>query len=190
MTSLRSAGLVARTYPWAGHGLTGELTRLAGIAVLPGPFPGGHHRRNDVRRVGVKLGAAPDAPQWGEVLTRTPSDRRLVGVRRRATLKFTCLSREPPAFPVLCGVQAELDRDRGGLPAAVVAGEGGSQLAGRRWPSQAGAYPQYLVCPAGRPEWRPDRQDNTTAGSAIPLLPATRTPGRIACERNHGPVLR
>jgi hypothetical protein len=62
--------------------------------------PAGRCRRNAVGRVGVKLSAAPDAPHWGEVLVRTPSDRFL-SARGRATSKFTCLSRELSVCPAM-----------------------------------------------------------------------------------------
>jgi hypothetical protein len=64
------------------------------------PAPAGRSRRNAVGRVGVKLGAAPDAPHWGKVLVRTSSDR-FSGARMRAASEFTCPSREHPACPII-----------------------------------------------------------------------------------------
>jgi hypothetical protein len=73
-------------------------SRAAGALLSGRPASAGHCRRNAVCRVGVKLGAAPDAPHWGKVLVRTPSDR-ISCARVCATSKFTCLSREHPACP-------------------------------------------------------------------------------------------
>ena len=53
----------------------------------------GRCRRNAAGHHGVKLDAAPDAPHWGEVLVRTPTDQ-LVSARRRAISTFICPSRE------------------------------------------------------------------------------------------------
>ena len=60
----------------------------------------GHSRRNDVGHVGVKLGAAPDAPHRGQVLVRTPSEC-LPSARRRAISTFICPSREFLVCPAL-----------------------------------------------------------------------------------------
>ncbi len=62
--------------------------------------PAGHSRRNAVGPVGVKLGAAPDAPHWGEVLVRSLSDR-FSSARWSAISKFTCLSRDYQGCPAL-----------------------------------------------------------------------------------------
>ena len=89
----------------------------------------GHSRRNDVGHVGVKLGAAPDAPHWGQVLVRTPSEC-LPSARWRAISTFICPSRDVPVCPALakdlvsadpCGMQP-----RPGWPVSYGAG-------GRRW---------------------------------------------------------
>ena len=89
---------------------SGRERTYAPVSAAPGRFwlvaellsarsaAAGHCRRNAVGRVGVKLGAAPDAPHWGEVLVRTPSDR-FSDARMRAASTFTCLSREHPACP-------------------------------------------------------------------------------------------
>lgn len=69
---------------------------VAGLSTRPARA--GHCRRNAVGRVGVKLDAAPDAPHWGKVLVRTPSDR-FSGARMCAASTFTCLSREHPGCP-------------------------------------------------------------------------------------------
>lgn len=60
----------------------------------------GRCRRNAAGHGGVKLNAAPDAPHWGEVLVRTPSDQ-FVSARRRAISTFICSSREFPVCPAL-----------------------------------------------------------------------------------------
>jgi len=60
----------------------------------------GHSRRNAVGHVGVKLGAAPDAPSSGQVLVRTPPGR-LPSAWRRAISTFICPSREFPVCPAL-----------------------------------------------------------------------------------------
>ncbi len=60
----------------------------------------GRSQRNAVGHVGVKLGAAPDAPPSGQVLVRTPSGL-LPSVRRRAILTFICPSRDLPVCPAL-----------------------------------------------------------------------------------------
>ena len=64
------------------------------------PASAGHSRRNAVGRVGVKLGAAPDAPHWGKVLVRTSADRFSIA-QLRAASEFTCPSREHPACPTI-----------------------------------------------------------------------------------------
>jgi hypothetical protein len=89
----------------------------------------GHSQRNAVGHVGVKLGAAPDAPHWGQVLVRTPSEC-LPSARWRAISTFICPSRDVPVCPALakdlvsadpCGMQP-----RPGWPASYGA-------CGRRW---------------------------------------------------------
>lgn len=87
----------ARAYPRAGNGAQG-WSWSPGALLADRPATAGHSRRNAVCRVGVKLGAAPDAPHWGKVLVRTPSDRISVAWMCAAS-KFTCLSREHPACP-------------------------------------------------------------------------------------------
>jgi hypothetical protein len=101
--------------------------------------------RNAVGRVGVKLVAALDAPHWGEVLARTPSDR-FSSARRRATSKFSCPSRESPVCPADTG------------------GSGGSEPR-RKWPASGGGGRDTGRQPAGgRPvvreqETRPGRSE-------------------------------
>jgi hypothetical protein len=68
-------------------------SRQAAMPLSTSSAPAGNSRRNAVGRVGVKLGAAPDAPHWGEVLVRSLSDR-FSSARWSATSKFTCLSRD------------------------------------------------------------------------------------------------
>ena len=74
--------------------------------------PGGHSQRNAVGHLGVKLGAAPDAPSSGQVLVRTLSDL-LPSARRRAISTFICPSRESLVCPVLA--RDRVDEDPGGL---------------------------------------------------------------------------
>jgi hypothetical protein len=116
-------------------------------------------RRNAVGLVGVKLGAAPDAPQWGEVLVRTPSGR-FSGARWRATSKFTCLSRELPACP------AEATRTGGVKP-------GGAEPRSR-WPASSGGggrggrkacWPEAGLRIARHPAWAA-HQANAAANAA------------------------
>jgi hypothetical protein len=108
-----------------------------------------HCQRNAVGHVGVKLGAAPDAPQWGEVLVRTPSGRFL-GARWRATSKITCLSRELPACPAQAtntgGVKPGGAEPRSRWPAS----SGGGGRGGRKacWPEaglRIARYPAWAV---------------------------------------------
>lgn len=89
----------------------------------------GHSQRNAVGHVGVKLGAAPDAPHWGQVLVRTPSEC-LPSARRRAISTSICPSRDFLVCPALakdlvsadpCGMQP-----RPGWPVSYGTG-------GRRW---------------------------------------------------------
>jgi hypothetical protein len=68
-------------------------SRQVAMALSTSSAPAGHSRRNAVGRDGVKLGAAPDAPHWGEVLIRSLSGR-FSSARWGATSKFTCLSRD------------------------------------------------------------------------------------------------
>ena len=110
----RTRGRVAAAAGWSWS---------LGALLADRPASAGHSRRNAVCRVGVKLGAAPDAPHWGKVLVRTPSDR-ISGARVRAASKFTCLSREHPACPA---------------ETTSVGGDAhGSAQPGLRWPASSG----------------------------------------------------
>jgi hypothetical protein len=93
------------------------------------PWQHVHCQRNAVGHVGVKLGAAPDAPHRGQVLVRTPSEC-LPSARRCAISTFICPPREILVCPALakdlvskdaCGTQP-----RSGWPAS-------SGASGRRW---------------------------------------------------------
>jgi hypothetical protein len=124
------------------------VSRQAGNAACrASPAPAGHSRRNAVGRVGVKLGAAPDAPHWGKVLVRSLSDR-FSSSRWRATSKFTCLSREYPLCPAL-------HRNPGGAgprprwPASSGGGGRRGQTVG--WPEaglRIARQPAWAVCKA------------------------------------------
>jgi len=86
---------------------------------------------NAVGQVGVKLGAAPDAPPWGQVLVRTPVDR-FPFARWRAISTSICPLREFPVCPALAkdlgGIKPRGPQPRQGWPASC----GGSRL---RWPT-------------------------------------------------------
>ncbi len=110
--------------------------------------PAGHFRRNAVGPVGVKLGAAPDAPPWGKVLVRTASDR-FPSARTRAASKFTCLSREHPVCSALVTDPGETGPDgpqpRAGRPASSGGGrrrgrQAGQPTAGTRMAQQLPAW--------------------------------------------------
>jgi len=164
---------------------------LVAAALSARPACAGHCRRNAVGRVGVKLGAAPDAPHWGEVLVRTPSDRFL-GARRRAASNITCLSREHPACP------ADTTSVGGDVRASAEprlrwpASSGGGGRRGRKssWPSAGLRIAGNPAWTSARPTWRqlsPVQRDSgqyTTVPAAV-----TRTPGRTPSERNDGLVL-
>jgi hypothetical protein len=149
--------------------------------VLSGcPAPERRCQRNAVVPVGVKLGAAPDAPSWGEVLVRTPSDRFL-RARRGVTSKFTCLSRELPACPAWAtgsGGQGQPGhhRERGGLPAAVVAAEGGEISAGQKASFRTAQYAAWTGGQAG--DGGGSRRWNATAGISWPRMRQGPHPGK------------
>lgn len=166
--------------------------RTAGALRPDRPSTAGRCRRNAVCRVGVKLGAAPDAPHWGKVLVRTPSDRILVP-RMRATSKFTCLSREHPACP------AEATNADGHVHGSTQprlrwpVGSGGGRRRGRKT-----SWPVPGLRTSGNPAWADCQADmaayavRTTRKSGQHVtapVAVTRTPGRTPCERNHGLVL-
>ena len=179
----RTRGRVAAAAGWSWS---------LGALLADRPASAGHSRRNAVCRVGVKLGAAPDAPHWGKVLVRTPSDR-ISGARMRAASKFTCLSREHPACPA--------------KTTSVGGHAHGSAQPRVRWPASSGGgrrrgrktcRPLPGLRIAGIPGWQaaspirrrrpPGQRDSglhVTAPAAV-----TRTPGRTPCERNDGLVLR
>lgn len=194
----RFPGLARTPRSLAGRERThGRVTAAPGWSWSAGPLlsgrpaAAGHCRRNAVCRVGVKLGAAPDAPHWGEVLVRTPSDR-ISSARVCATSKFTCLSREHPACPA---------------KTTSVGGDGhGSTQPRLRWPASSGGggrrgsktsrpWPGLRI--AGNPTWTSSQADmaaeaaRTTRSGQHATAPAavTRTLGRTPCERNDGLVL-
>jgi hypothetical protein len=157
----------------------GRVAAAAGWSWSPGaqltdrPASAGHSRRNAVCRVGVKLGAAPDAPHWGKVLVRTPSDR-FSGARVCAASKFTCLSREHPACP------AETTSVGG-----YVHGSAHSRL---RWPASSGggrrrgrktSWPGPGLRIAGIPAWAGSQADSAA-------MAARTTQQRAARDRTGG----
>jgi len=75
-------------------------SRLVAMRLSARLAAAGQCRRNAVAPVGVKLGAAPDAPPWGKVLVRTASDQ-FPSARTLAASTFTCLSREHPVCSAL-----------------------------------------------------------------------------------------
>jgi len=93
--------------------------------------PAGHCRRNAVAPVGVKLGAAPDAPPRGKVLVRTASDR-FPSARTRVTSKFTCLSREHPVCSALVTDPGETGPDGPQSWSRRPASSGGGRRRGRQ----------------------------------------------------------
>src|SRR5580698_8856960 len=123
--------------------LPADATVTAGMPrhrrVVPGWLrqgcSGGHSQRNAVGHVGVKLGAAPDAPPWGQVLVRTLSDQ-LPSARRRAISTFICPSRESPVCPVLAKDRVDEDpcgvRPRPGWPVSYGADQRRWQVATRQ----------------------------------------------------------
>jgi hypothetical protein len=156
------------------------------------PASAGHSRRNAVGRVGVKLGAAPDAPHWGKVLVRTPSDRFLSNVRVRATSKFTCLSREHPGCPAPATA-----------PGGMLHGKADPRP---RWPASSGGGGRRGRITSRRgvdlriaryPVWRVSQAESAAKAAGKTRQRASwhapcgraRTPGRTPCERNHGSVL-
>jgi hypothetical protein len=172
---------------------------LPAVQLSARPASAGHSRRNAVGRVGVKLGAAPDAPHWGKVLVRTPSDRFLSNVRVRAASKFTCLSREyrtclTPVTDPGGGFHGKTDPRPRWLASSGGGGRGG------RIASRPGADLRIARYPA----WTAVRKEKGgQAESAAKAAGTTRqraswhapcgracTPGRTPCERNHGSVLR
>jgi hypothetical protein len=163
------------------------VSRSAGRLLPTRSDPAGHSRRNAVGRVGVKLVAAPDAPHWGEVLVRSPSDR-FFGARRGATSKFTCQSRDSQVCP-------SLDRDPGGARPRPrwPASSGGGRRRG-----QTNSRPEVGLRIAQNAAWTLSQADMAViaARKTRPRVSAVRTgdgdphPGRTPCERNHGPVLR
>ena len=176
----RFPGLARIPRSLAGRERTrGRVAAAAGWSWSPGaqltdrPASAGHSRRNAVCRVGVKLGAAPDAPHWGKVLVRTPSDRILVP-RMRATSKFTCLSREHPACP------AEATNADGHAHGSTQprlrwpAGSGGGRRRGRKtsWPG-----PGLRI--AGIPAWAGSQADSAA-------MAARTTQQRAARDRTGG----
>jgi hypothetical protein len=164
----------------------------AGALLSDRPARAGHCRRNAVGRVGVKLGAAPDAPHWGKVLVRTPSDR-ISSARVRATSKFTCLSREHPACPAestsVGGHAHGSAQPRLRWPASSGGGRRRGRKTCRSWPGlRIAVSPGWQAASPirrRRPPGQRDSGQHVTAPAAV-----TRTPGRTPCERNHGPVLR
>lgn len=144
-------------------------SRSAGALLSDRPAGAGHCRRNAVGRVGVKLGAAPDAPHWGEVLVRTPSDRFL-SARRRAASNITCLSREHPACPVdttnLGGDVRASAEPRLRWPAS--SGGGGRRGRKSSWPSAGLRIADNPAWTSTRPIRRQRPPDNATAGSTRP----------------------
>jgi hypothetical protein len=163
------------------------------------PASAGHSRRNAVGRVGVKLDAAPDAPHWGEVLVRTPSDRFLSNVRVRAASKFTCLSRDHRARPALATdpggrVRGKAD-PRPRWPASSGGGGRGGRIASRPGAGlRIGTHPAWAAVPSGQGGQAESaaKAAGTTRQriSRYASCGRARTPGRTPCERNHGSVLR
>ncbi len=147
-----------------------------------------HSRRNAVGRVGVKLGAAPDAPHWGAVLVRSLSDR-FPSARWSATSKFTCLSRDCQGCPALYR-----NPGRAGPRPRWPASSGGGRRRGQTTSGQPEAGSRIAKYPArqsARPEWRLRPPERCESGHRLAApAAATRTPGRTPCERNHGLVLR
>lgn len=163
----------------------------AGALLSDRPASVGHCRRNAVGRVGVKLGAAPDAPHWGEVLVRTPSDR-FSSARRRAASKFTCLSREHPACPAdTTSVGGDV---RGSAEPRLrwsASSDGGGRRGRKtRWPSAGLRIADTPAWTRARPIWRhlPPGQRDSGQYTTVPAA-VTRTPGRTPSERNDGLVL-
>ena len=121
------------------HGLRERIRGCAGTrphsswlvkTALSAPYaPYGRCQRNAVGHVGVKLGAAPDAPPRGQVLVRTPADQ-LLSARRRAISTSISPSRAFPTCPALAkdpgGEEPRGARPRPRWPASC----GGS---GHRW---------------------------------------------------------
>jgi hypothetical protein len=166
-------------------------SRPAGALLSDRPASAGHCRRNAVGRVGVKLGAAPDAPHWGEVLVRTPSDR-FSGARMRAASNFTCLSREHPACPadttsVGGDVHGSGPEPRLRWPASSGGGRRGRKT---RWPSAGLRIADNPAWASARPIGRqlPPVQRDSGQYTTVPAAVA-RTPGRTPSERNDGLVL-
>ena len=123
--------------------------------------PAGHCRRNVVGPVGVKLGAAPDAPPRGKVLVRTASDR-FPSARTRAASKFTCLSREHPVCSALVTDPGETGSAGPQLPRARRPATSGG---GRRRGRQAGQPLAGTRIAQQRPAWAMD-QAETAADAA------------------------
>jgi hypothetical protein len=185
--------LLRRERAYAGVSAQPAPSWLTAAQLSARPASAGHSRRNAVGHVGVKLGAAPDAPHWGEVLVRTPSDRFLSNVRMRAASKFTCLSREYRACPVPA-------TDPGGK----LHGEANPRP---RWPASSGgggrrgriaSRPGVGLRIARKiPVWTVGQAESAAKAAGTTRQRASwhatcghaRTPGRTPCERNHGPVL-
>jgi len=164
----------------------------AGALLSARPAGAGHCRRNAVGRVGVKLGAAPDAPHWGKVLVRTPSDR-FSSARMRAASTFACLSREHPACPAETTSVGGYVRGGADPRLRWPASSGGGRRRGRNtsWPS-----PGLRI--AGNPAWARFQADTAAEAARTTRQrvtcdrtsgPVTRTPGRTPCERNDGLAL-
>jgi hypothetical protein len=133
------------------HGRTAAAPgppRQVAVQLSASSAPDGHSRRNAVGRVGVKLGAAPDAPHWGRVLVRSLSDR-FPSARWGATSKFTCLSREYQGCPAL-----QRNPGRAGPRPRWSASSGGGRRRGQTTSSRPVAglriarYPAWAVCQA------------------------------------------
>jgi len=158
-----------------GRGRAGHVPagRSAGCHISP--TPAGHSRRNVVGRVGVKLGAAPDAPHWGKVLVRSPFDRSS-SARWRATSKFTCLSRDYLDRPALPRDPGESD-PRPRWPAS--SGGGGRRGQTVSWPKSGpriGRYPAWAFCKAEMAVNTARKRDSGRQPTAHAA--ATRTPGK------------
>jgi hypothetical protein len=123
-------------------------SRQVAMLLSTSSAPAGHSRRNAVGPVGVKLGAAPDAPHWGEVLVRSLSDG-FSNSGWSATSKFTCLSRDYPGCPAL-----NRNPGRAGPRPRWPASSGGGRRRGQTTSSQPGAglriarYPAWALCKA------------------------------------------